>query len=271
MFWKSLRAAFWERFGMPVPLSVCIIAFIPVLSYFDWGLGLTAVGGISGYLFLLANSPRYARFAAAKVSQEQKLVALAKVKAQVARLSPTDRGRYTDLVSRCDTIMRQQEHETLPEELQQQGTGLARLIGFYLQLLMSKNAIERMPSEDAADLKKMVGTLNKRLAATTSTDVQKSLNGQLDILRQRMEAQRGMADRLDYLESELQRIEQQVELLREQTVADTAPTVVSARIDAVTGTLSGTNEWIKRNREIVGQVDDIFSEPPPVLQILQQQ
>ena len=96
-------------------------------------------------------------------------------------------------------------------------------------------------------------------------DLRKSLTGQIEILQQRLEKRREAAEKLVFLEAELARIEQQVDLLREQAVLSTDPEVVSQRIDQIATTLGGTNQWIRDQQKIYGAMEDLVSEPPPLV------
>jgi len=98
-----------------------------------------------------------------------------------------------------------------------------------------------------------------------SEDLRKSLEGQLEILQQRMEKRRETRDKLAFLDAELVRIEEQVELLREQAVMSTTPHAVSERIDHIAGTLTDTQQWVRDQQQIMGNVDEILNEPPPMV------
>jgi hypothetical protein len=97
-----------------------------------------------------------------------------------------------------------------------------------------------------------------------SEDLRKSLEGQLEILQQRMEKRRETRDKLAFLDAELVRIEEQVELLREQAVVSNTPHAVSERIDHIAGTLSDTQQWVRDQQRILGAVDEILQDPPPM-------
>jgi len=90
------------------------------------------------------------------------------------------------------------------------------------------------------------------------------LTAQLDILHQRQDKQRVAKENLAFLDAELIRIQEQVELLREQAVLSTGPEVVSQRIDQIANTLGDTTQWIQEQQRIYGNVEDLLSEPPPL-------
>ncbi|MBN1421722.1 MAG: hypothetical protein JXP34_23310, partial [Planctomycetes bacterium] len=76
--------------------------------------------------------------------------------------------------------------------------------------------------------------------------------------------QQEAAEKLAFLESELARVREQVELIREQAVLATDPEIVSNRIDEIAATLGGTTQWIREQQQIYGQVEDLLAEPLPL-------
>jgi chromosome segregation ATPase len=96
-------------------------------------------------------------------------------------------------------------------------------------------------------------------------DLRRSLTSQLEILQQRLDAQREAREKLAFLDAELTRIEEQVELIREQAVVSTDPAALSRRIDEIAAGLSGTNQWIRDQQQLYGQVEDVLEEPPVIV------
>ncbi len=80
-----------------------------------------------------------------------------------------------------------------------------------------------------------------------------------------MEKRRETRDKLAFLDAELVRIEEQVELLREQAVMSTTPTAVSERIDHIAATLGDTQQWVRDQQRILGSVDELLNDPPPMV------
>jgi ABC-type enterochelin transport system substrate-binding protein len=97
-----------------------------------------------------------------------------------------------------------------------------------------------------------------------SEELRRSLTGQIEILQQRLDKRREAKEKLAFLDAELTRIQEQVELVREQAVVSTDPETLSKRIDEVTATLGGTTQWISDQQKIYGAVEDLMSEPPPL-------
>jgi len=106
----------------------------------------------------------------------------------------------------------------------------------------------------------------KRQAADESAapELRRSLEGQIEILEQRIEQRRQAENKLTYIDAELARIEEQVELIREQAALSTDPELLSRRIDEITATLGGTGQWIRDQQRVYGAMEDLMSEPPPL-------
>jgi ABC-type transporter Mla subunit MlaD len=77
-----------------------------------------------------------------------------------------------------------------------------------------------------------------------------------------MERRREAKEKLAFLDAELTRIQEQVELVREQAVLSTDSETLSQRIDQVTATLGSTAQWISDQQKLYGAVEDLMSEPP---------
>jgi predicted nucleic acid-binding Zn-ribbon protein len=153
-------------------------------------------------------------------------------------------------------------------EIQQQGLG--RLLWVYLRLLLTRQAINRIvhdssqAADDSVAINERIDTLKTQLEAPLAEDLRKSLTGQIEILQQRLERRKEARQKLAFLNAELTRIQEQVELVREQAVLSADPETLSERIDHITATLGGTTQWIADQQKIYGAVEDLVTEPPPL-------
>lgn len=277
--WTYVKAAFNARpIGMFVPpnwigiagVGIAAVALGPALAP---GVVLIGAGLELAYLFGLSSSKRFQRVVDGSAKLEDREQWQQKLQAIVAQLDPDDRERFVNLQRRCYTIIEQQRQNGETPELELQGEGLSKLLWIYLRLLRTRQSLLRIIRE-SLDLDRGRGEpLDKRLkrlsgevqSPSISPDLRKSLEGQLEILQQRMEKRRESRDKLAFLDAELIRIEEQVELLREQAVMSTTPSAVSERIDHIAGTLADTQQWVRDQQQIMGNVDEILNEPPPMV------
>jgi hypothetical protein len=271
--WTYVKAAFNARpIGMFVPPNWIGIAGVALAGLLNPGFWVIGAGLELAYLFGLSTSKRFQRVVDGSAKLEERQEWQKKLQEIVAQLDPEDRERYFNLQRRCYTIIEQQRQSGDTPELVTQGEGLGKLLWIYLRLLRTRQSLLRIIRE-SLDLERGRGEpLDRRLKRLSSEvehpniseDLRKSLEGQLEILQQRMEKRRETRDKLAFLDAELVRIEEQVELLREQAVVSNTPHAVSERIDHIAGTLSDTQQWVRDQQRILGAVDEILQDPPPM-------
>ena len=272
--WTYVKEAFNARpIGMFVPPNWIGLAGIALAGLLNPGFWAIGAGLELAYLFGLSSNKRFQRFIDGSAKLEDRQQWQQKLQAIVAQLDPEDRERYVNLQRRCYTIIEQQRQNGETPELELQGEGLSKLLWIYLRLLRTRQSLLRIIRE-SIDLDRGRGEpLDKRLKRLTgevqspsiNEDLRKSLEGQLEILQQRMEKRRETRDKLAFLDAELVRIEEQVELLREQAVMSSTPHAVSERIDHIAGTLTDTQQWVRDQQQIMGSVDELLNEPPPMV------
>lgn len=156
--------------------------------------------------------------------------------------------------------------------LEEQGEGLGKLVWIYLRLLLTRESIKKVilegpgSQEDSKKMQERIEKLQLQLnQPSISEELRKSLTAQSEILQQRLVKKREAVEKLAFLDAELTRIQEQVELLREQAVLSTDPETVSQRIDQITTTLGGTSQWIRDQQKIYGAMEDLLNEPPPLV------
>ena len=114
-----------------------------------------------------------------------------------------------------------------------------------------------------------VVTLEQELATSPEAPerLKKSKASLLELKKKRLENLARAAEARQILEAELQRIEQQVELLREEAAISRSPEALSAKIDSVTGSLAETNSWMRQHEDILSELSvDAVTEPPRLLE-----
>jgi hypothetical protein len=281
-FGDYIREAFNAKpFGMfvaPNWIGLALFGLLGVTQNPGWfAIG---AGAEIGYLALLATHPRFQRFVAGKQSLSASGDAARRGEALMASLPDLDKRRYGALRQRCLSILEQQfRGDAAAPGYESQSDSLGRLTWMYLRLLATRQAILRVLREPARPgdppplpggagtqrLDTRLAELRQRLAdPTLKDDLRRSLSGQVELLEQRV-ARRSEADqKLAFLDAELARIEEQVELIREQAVLSTDPEHFSQRIDEISATLGTTGQWIAEQQQTLGAFDDLIAEPPPL-------
>lgn len=272
--WDYIIAAFNARpIGMFVPPNWIGLGGTLLLGLIDPGFLLLGAGLELAYLFTLAHNPRFQRFVNGSRMVQARQQWQGRLASMVVSLGGEDQRRYRSLEQRCQTILQQQGADsTSPTDLQAQGEGLGRLLWMYLRLLLTRQAINRVLRESSASvdesepLADRIGHLEGQLKdESLGAELRKSLSAQLEILQQRLQSQQDARQKLAFLEAELTRIQEQVELIREQSVFSTDPAAVSQRIDQIAASLGETGQWIREQQQIYGKVEDLLSEPPPIV------
>jgi hypothetical protein len=272
-FWDYVRAAFNARpAGMFVPPNWIGIGMFGLLGLLNFGFWIIGFGCELAYLGWLSTNPRFQHLVTGGRLQDAQRQWQAKLYESIRQLPPEDQQRYRALEARCREILEHQARSTLPSTgLDDQGTSLGRLVWIYLRLLLTRESIRKMIQEasrspEEAHMQERIESLQRQLQEpSVSDELRKSLTAQIEILQQRQEKKREAAEKLKFLDAELARIREQVELLREQAVLATDPQVVSERIDQVTTTLGGTNQWIRDQQKIYGAMEDLLADPPPLV------
>ncbi len=257
-FWDHVRAAFSARpIGMFVPpnwVGLTAFGFLGLLNPGFWVMGL---GLELAYLGVLATNGRFQRTVVASQQWESRRQWQHRVEDLVQQLSSEGQRRYRALEGRCSSILDQQQRAAVvPSGLEAQGEGLGRLLWLYLRLLLTRQAIDRIvresagAAEDGSQLEDRVHKLETQLAdGSVGEELRRSLSGQIEILKQRLQKRSEARDKLVFLDAELTRLQEQVELIREQAILSTDPQLLSARIDQITATLDGTNQWIQEQQK----------------------
>jgi hypothetical protein len=272
-FWDHVRAAFNARpIGMFVPPNWVGLAAFGLLGLLNPGFWIMGIGIEFAYLGMMATNERFQRIVVAAKQWEARRQWQTRVDDLVQQLSAEGQRRYRNLEARCGSILEQQQHAPMvPSGLEAQGEGLGRLLWLYLRLLLTRQAIDRIVRESAGSLEvgnqleDRVHKLEAQLAGgSVGDELRRSLTGQIEILKQRLQKRGEARDKLAFLDAEITRLQEQVELIREQAILSTDPQLLSARIDQITATLDGTNQWIQEQQKIYGATEDLLSDPPPL-------
>ena len=270
--WDLIKAAFNARpLGMFIPPNWIGIAAFSMLGLINPGLWLVGTGLELGYLFWLVNNPRFRRVIAGRAISQEQQAWQEKIARQIEGMSPDSLAKYKYLESRCLTIIEQQGQESSPVQnnLDTQADGLSRLLWIYLRLIQAQELLMRL-DHGAEGERERLQERSKSLQVQLkdlriADDLRKSLTSQLDIVNQRVAKREEATAKGAFVAAEIERIEEQVELIREQAMLASDPRSVSQRIDDVAATLGGTSDWIREQQQVFGQVEDLIGAPPPPL------
>lgn len=267
---RYLKSAFNARplgmFVAPNWIGLVAFALLGALSPGFWVLG---VGLELAYLLVLVQSARFRAYSDALVLSGEQGRERARVDDALKTLSGEGRERFTHLSQRCQAVLDAQPPERAGLDVQ--ADELGRLLWVYLKLLRARQTLEGLLHEARQSAKEQ-GSLDGRaeerrreLASAETDEHRRSLEAQIEILKQRSERQGEARARLAQVDAELERIEQQVELLREETLLTSGPDALSRRIDTVSSSLTETVKWVREQEGLSSDMDDLIDEAPPLL------
>lgn len=266
-FLTYLGAAFNARpLGMPLPPNWVGLAAAGLLGLLNPGFWLIGAGVELGYLLALTSNARFRATVDAKHLQDASGTWETKRAALIERLPAAERKRQEALEERCRIVLAHGQDGDDAALDGQQAESLAQLAWVHLRLLLSRNRLDRVVSEaePPAEVAKRIRDLQKRIAdPTTSDGLKTSLASQLEILTSRQASHASVRDQLALIDAELERLRQQVELVREQTALSTDASGASRTIDALGATLGETTRWLSDQRQVLGEVEDLTTAPPP--------
>ncbi len=269
-FLEYVAAAFNARpLGMFVAPNWVGLAAFGLLGIANPGFWVLGAGLELGYLLTLATNGRFQRAVASQPLAAARAEWNARIDRLRSRLDRDDRERFAALSQRCASIIDLQTHggaET-PQGIETQVDSLGRLSWMFLRLLVARSMILRVveDGEDVALLERRRDALQRQLRdGGGPADLRRSIQGQLEILEQRIEQRAEGEQKLAYTDAELLRIEEQVELIREQAALSTDPEILSRRIDEIAATLGGTGQVIREQQKVYGAMEDLLTEPPPL-------
>ncbi len=235
---RYLKAAFWaapEIAGLGrVPVNVLALSGFGILGFGHAGFWLLGLALEGSYLYALVASARFRHVVDAGQQQlgegavERERVAL------VAKLAPDARARLERLEAQCVRAL-QLESEAQTEALIIEGNrdALRKLEWFYLKVLVAQQNLRGLGNGEA-ELRRQIGTLQNEVQADRlSRSLRESKAATLRILEQRLGNLERREQTLAEIESDLTRIEAQVDLALDNAGMRGKSEAISANIDLV--------------------------------------
>jgi hypothetical protein len=259
-----LAAAFNARpFGMPVPPNWFAVAAFGLLGAFvDPAFWLMGAGLEGLYLFALSKSGRFRAVVDA-----------------TSRAAPSWDSRYGALAAHLDREAQSKqdaiEHEAaeIVEILARSGADesqvgqVRQMVWLHLKLLAARASFLEVvvaANRERKSLEEQERRIEARLSRGDADDeLRRSLEQQRDVIRSRRSAHADAERRRELVEAELERLRQQVSLVREQALLVTDEDSTARSLDALSASLNEANRWLKDQRELFAGLDAISDEAPP--------
>ena len=259
-----LGAAFSARpFGMPVPPNWFFLAAFGLLgALIDPGFWLIGAGLEGLYLWAVSSHPRFrATVDATNGSQ------------------PNWDSRYQSLIDPLDADARE-----VQASMEQQAAQIVQLLSrvganesqigdvrqmawLHLKLLAARASLVQV-LQVASSERRSLETQEQRVAerlkrGDADDELRRSLEQQVTVIQSRRAAHADAERRRELVDAELERLRQQISLVREQALLATDEHSVAQSLDALSASLNEANRWLKDQRELFAGLDDLTDEAPP--------
>ena len=262
-FSDYLAAAFsWRPLGMFVAPNWLGLAGFGLAGLLNPGFWILGAGLELAYLFALVNNGRFRALVDREAATEADGDVSAALDARVARLDPNAGARFRALRERCEGLLPGDGDDAALAD------ALGHLLQAALDLLETRARILEVVSQgetDPKDLRRRRDDVGQRLAdRALDEELRRSLNSQAELLDRRLAAWQAGVDKLAVVAAELQRIEDQVALLREQAILDADPAAATRRVDTIASTLATTDAWLSEQRALYGIEAEASDNPIPL-------
>lgn len=269
-YWDFVKAAALRpvktRALGAMPLTQMLLASFGLAGLFNPGFWLL---GVALFVSLVGGRSASARFQ--KLVEAERLASRREERVESAgeqmlraynRLEPMSQARYRALVAQCREILGIAGAGMDAGSLTDLRAGnLNQLLWLFLRLLSSRESIsDTLTRVDRQELEADIASLRERIAAAPADGpLARSLQATLEIQEKRLANLETAKNSLALIDSELERIERQVRLVREESAVSGGPEVLSARLDAVSATLSETSRWMDQHAELFSSMaaDDL--------------
>jgi hypothetical protein len=267
-FFDYVKAAFNQKADIaglgPMPVNKMLLTAAAVLGIWNPGFWFLGIAAEALYLWFMASNKNYQTLVRASLLNQQKEIWGGKQVRVLRSLDGPSHQRYDRLVDNCSGILKITGSDTYKPG--DPGTpvkdlrisGLNRLMWMFLKLLSSRLRIKAIISATSVEeLETEIREISQKMAKEPkSSPLRRSLEGTLDIQKRRLDNLLKAKESLKVIESELDRIEKQANLLREEASVSSDPELLSVRLDSVMDSLSGTSQWMSEQNELFGFLEE---------------
>lgn len=265
---RYLWAAFTLRPpGFLVAPNLLAVVAVVLLGLLNPGVWLIGAGLELAYLWVVTGNARFR--AAVDFATSGEADAVARLDAALAALPKPDQQRHRELRERAGRVLDYVGPDDHPATVADREEALARLLDVHLQLLARRAALRSAlaDGESSDDLRARHADARRQLGAPgLDAEHRDALQAQVDVLTRRLEGHDQAAGALSRIEVELTRLEDHVELLREQAALDAEGKDVA--VGEAVASIDATTEWLREQRRIHGAlaagVEDAIGKLPPV-------
>lgn len=263
-----LKKAFWVGPNVPglgrLPVNALATVGFGILGFGHPAFWLLGAGLEAGYLALVATDSRFQRWAD-RQNRMDTLPEAADLRQELVQgLQAEARARLAALEQKGERIVRiARESRAGDFEIASAREALGRLSWIYLKLLMARQHLEssRLHAGEA-DLQRKVAGLEREIASSADApaSLRSSREATLKLLRQRLRNLEGCEVTLKQVDSDLERIETQVDLALESATARGGGAVIAADLELASQTLEDGLDFGEAEATVVA-LDEVYGAP----------
>ncbi len=235
---RYLKAAFWSRPQIPLlryfPWNAFLVAGAAMAGFIDPFVWVAALGFETVFLSTLATNPQFQSWVDARTGH---LISEPRLDREelLRNLGGAARQRFIRLEEKVARIEKLSQENRADDILfESNRTALRKLSLLYLKLLAGQRNMMLLKSADAVQLKEQIEQLEKELRDPQTPDsVREAKRATLDLATQRLRNIERRDDTLKEIESDLARIEAQIDLAVEEASLKEHPIAISANIGLV--------------------------------------
>lgn len=246
-----------------IPVNKLFILGVFILGFSNPGFWFLGIALEFIYLWFLSTNPRFQKYVMGKQLNELQESRSQKVNELIASLTPENHSRLKRLnanLAEINKLMRWNLDESASFMNQSRQQTLKQLPSIFLKLLKTRQLIEEsLQRTKASEISNEIKKLEKQMSAPDiSPAIEKSLRSNIEIHQKRLDNLSIAKENEMLVEMELQRIENQLHLVREEIALDGSPEGLSSSIDRVNNALGETQDWINNHSDFLRKL----SGPP---------
>ncbi|PTY02267.1 hypothetical protein DB346_09140 [Verrucomicrobia bacterium LW23] len=220
---RNLHGAFWASWEVPglgrLPLNVLALSGLGILGFGNSGFWFMGAGLEVFYLYMMAMNPRFQAVIDSEAYRQINQEANNERAKLLSSLDNTSRARLETLEERCRKVLDLLSENPYQEITLEVNRGaLQKLFLIYMKLLVAQRHLLQTPGYAAVgkDLEKQIASLRRELEnVSLSPTLRESKTATMRITEQRLHNLHTRDQRLSELQSDMERIEAQVELAME--------------------------------------------------------
>jgi hypothetical protein len=244
--WRYLKSAFFVSVDVPglgrIPVNALGVAGFAILGFAQPALWLLGLAIEAAVVPSLAFSPRFQRVVDSQSLEQSQGDAEKKRQALVKLLEAGAQQRLWGLAKKCNQVLdvyRSQQAEDYIIDSNDQA--LKNLEWVYLKLLVARHHLLSPSSETEETLEKKIQEFESDLReADESESLRQSKTATLTILKKRLATMRKKQQALEEIDSDLTRIDNQVDLILENATVQGKPQTITADIELASDLLGGS-------------------------------